>query len=245
MGALVDALREHDVAAPLAERLCRASAEVSGADGAAITVEYARAERMTLASSSDLARRMEDIQEVVGEGPGWDATATDAMVGARLDPEGRWPMFTASAVLVTPGLDIAASPIRAGGEQLGVLTITSRVPGPSPAGGEETPPPPPSGFFVAGTQRPAPLPVLADLVGMLMANAADAELEEHLPWADRVSIHHAVGRLMARHRVAASDARALLNARAFADGLSLSATAARELQQLRVTPQTHSDGGTR
>src|SRR4051794_16191019 len=55
---------------PLEERLCRAYLSILGGDGAALTVSYTRPGRITLCVTDDVAARLEDLQDVLGEGPG-------------------------------------------------------------------------------------------------------------------------------------------------------------------------------
>src|SRR5580698_4651267 len=81
---------------PLPLRLCLACARLLGADGGAITLAYTRSERVTLCATDDVAARLEDLQEVLGQGPGPDAYRSGQAVAAELASPaaaGRWPMF--------------------------------------------------------------------------------------------------------------------------------------------------------
>lgn len=55
-------------------RLCLASQAILGADGAAVTLCYTEATRLTVCATDEIAARLEDLQDVLGEEPGADAT---------------------------------------------------------------------------------------------------------------------------------------------------------------------------
>ncbi|MDF2847734.1 MAG: hypothetical protein K0R97_1716 [Oerskovia sp.] len=59
-----------DATAPLAVRLCRACVEILAADGGALTLSSTTPERLTVSTSDGVSARFEDLQEVLGEGPG-------------------------------------------------------------------------------------------------------------------------------------------------------------------------------
>jgi hypothetical protein len=54
---------------PLPLRLCRACVTLLGLDGGSITLAYDAPQRVTLCSTDAIAERMEDLHEVIGEGP--------------------------------------------------------------------------------------------------------------------------------------------------------------------------------
>ena len=53
----------------LAARLCVACRTLLAVDGAAITIDNLSPHRITMCSTDDLSGRLEDLQEVLGEGP--------------------------------------------------------------------------------------------------------------------------------------------------------------------------------
>lgn len=67
---------------PLTVRLCEACLTMLGGDGASITVEASRTDRVTLCATDDAAAALEDLQEVLGEGPGKDAYRSGVAVQA-------------------------------------------------------------------------------------------------------------------------------------------------------------------
>src|SRR4029453_18307684 len=73
--------------------LCEASRRMLDADGAAATLNYNGEGRLTIHATDETSAALEDLQEVVREGPGFDAArARDVVVGrfAHGDDE-RWP----------------------------------------------------------------------------------------------------------------------------------------------------------
>lgn len=120
--------------APLSVRLCTAYQEVAGADAAAMTVNYATSNRVTLCATNEVARRLEDLQDVVGEGPGHSAAQSGqveiCMVPAGASP--RWSMFVDAAEDVVPSTTIHAVPMHPDGRVLGVITLYESPQRPEP-----------------------------------------------------------------------------------------------------------------
>src|SRR3954453_9725990 len=86
----------------LPERLCHAAVSILGASGASLTIAYTAAHRVTLCSTDDYASRLEDLQDVLGQGPGPTAYDSGRQVRLSVGPEGtgspdvRWPEFEAA-----------------------------------------------------------------------------------------------------------------------------------------------------
>jgi hypothetical protein len=189
----------------LAGRLAEACRLILAVSGAAITVENTTMERMTLCATDDDAARLEDLQEVLGEGPSHDAfTSATAVITALDDTEGRWPEFTAAARRAMGEVTVHAMPMRPGGEVIGVLSLY-RVPGPS------------------YTQPLEGAQFLADAVGAALLSEtplADPPGDDG-PWATRAEIHQATGMVTAQLGLHPEDALAILRAHAFAHDTSL------------------------
>jgi len=83
--AALNADRRH-----LADRLCEAARVILGADGVWITVHDAGALRLPLSATDDTASALEDLQDVLGEGPCGstfrDGTPVTTAVGDTPDP---------------------------------------------------------------------------------------------------------------------------------------------------------------
>lgn len=77
-------------------RVCRACHDLLRVNGVALTIGYTRDSRVTLCTTDDVAARLEDLQEVLGEGPGRDASTTGRRVAGTLpsvEPD-LWPMLS-------------------------------------------------------------------------------------------------------------------------------------------------------
>jgi hypothetical protein len=189
----------------LPERLAEACRQLLDVDGTAITLENTSLERITLWTTDEAAARLEDLQEVVGQGPSHQAFTTGEAVVARLDhDERRWPDFTDSARRVADGATIYALPIRPNLDVIGVLALHQL-------------PPATASPSLAGAQ------FLADAIGAaLLADppSADQPFEDG-PWSSRAEIHQATGIVVAQLRLVPADALAILRAHAFAHDATL------------------------
>jgi hypothetical protein len=192
---------------PLEARLCRAYLAILGGDGAAITLSYSGTDTVTLCATDDIAARLEDLQEILGEGPGPTAyqTGLSTVADLRADP-GLWPMFTDAARSVPGAVVLHAVPIRLWGDGIiGVLTIHQDT-----------------------TDLPAAeqAQFLANAIGAaLVKEPPDEPTPDAGPWAARSEIHQATGMVVAQLRVDPDDAIALLRAHAFSHNTTLAAVA--------------------
>ncbi len=184
--------------------------------GAGVTVVADGGPPATLCASNPLAGRIEELQYVMGEGPGVDAHAAGTPVGEPdLDAprRARWPLFTRSAVAAGAGA-LFAFPLRAGAVRLGALTLHQ-----TRAGG------------LSDAQHADAL-TLADVVMQVVvarqAGADPGALAEGLePLATgRAEIHQAAGMISVQLSVSVADALVRLRARAFRDGRPLAELAA-------------------
>ena len=202
---------------PLPLRLSRAAAAILGADGAAITLCYTETTRLTVCATDEIAARLEDLQDVLGEGPGPDAYSTGRMVRAALGDRAarRWPAFAAAAQAELGLVAISAIPIQPGIDVLGVLTLYQR-----PARPLE--------------KEPTVAQFVADTLGAALLR--DGGLQEDMgngPWSTQAQVHQAAGMVIAQLGVGPDDALALLRAHAYADGASM-ATIARAVVERRL-----------
>jgi hypothetical protein len=195
---------------PLPERLCLAAVELLGCDGGAITMAYTHAERVTLCTTDGTALRLEEMQDVVGQGPGSHAYTTGHY--ARLDlldvggPDPRWPLLESEALASLAPLVVHAIPMQESKGVVGVLTLYQR-----------------------GTHRDLDLDAAA-VVARVTAAALLADGPSMLeagqgPWAERAEVHQATGMVLAQLHLGEQDALALLRAHAFSVDPSLRHTA--------------------
>ena len=201
------------VGPPGPDCLALACIQIAGADGGALTVEYTGVERMTVFASDAVARRIEDLHEVLGEGPGWEAHGgTEPVVGLLRDAS-RWPGL-ADAAEDLGDLAVTAMPVHAGGDVVAVLMLYRRE-GSRPGGDPED--------LMLVT-------VLAGLVGAVFAATPSEDWDTRLPWAQRDVIHQATGMLVVQLRLPVDDAAAVLRSYAFSHDIDLHDAAVRVLE---------------
>lgn len=222
---LARAVASAPVGHALSERLCLACRDLAGADAAALTVAYADAHRVTLHATDSLAGRLEDLQDVLGQGPGVTSaeTAEIQVCAVREAGASRWPQFATAALDLVGGAVVHAVPMRPDGDVLGVLTL-----------------------YVAERDQPAPLALPDDTLLRLAAATAAALVRdptattdevERGPWRSRVRVHQATGMVVAQLRLAPDDALAVLKAHAYAGDTTLADVADRVLDRtLRFHP---------
>jgi hypothetical protein len=194
--------------ADLAGRLCAASQLILGADGAAITVENTTANRTTLCTTDRVMTRLEDLQDVTGEGPCLDAFRFSTHFSLTVDdqPNLRWPEFTRAAWQAVGGLNMYSFPMHPNGETFGVISVYL-------TDGRELPEPTDAAQFVA------------DAVGAALLRDPAAASFGDGPWASRSQVHHATGMVSAQLRLPPDDALAILRAHAYAYSITLAETA--------------------
>ena len=184
-------------------RLAEALRRMLRADGVAITLEYLSDNRVTLCASDEVAVALESLQEVAGQGPGYDAARAGVVVVADLaeDAVHRWPMLAQTLTSRYGPLRVYAVPMLAHGDLGGVATLHTRA------------------------QQPLAEPhdrltFLVNAVSAALVTDAAEHSEAHLEsgggWSSRSQVHQATGMVMAQVRVTPEDALALLRGHAYA-----------------------------
>ena len=196
--------------ASLPLRVCEACVSILGVDGGSMTFAYGGPERVTLCATNRRAEVLEDLQEVIGEGPSFSAYDERTIMTLLVDGVGatddRWPSFSAGVKESFEGCFIYAVPIMPGPQTLGVATFHQ--------------------------QRPAPL-LVDDATGQLLINAVGVALIRDVDvfdddrflradsWNSRARVNQATGMVMAQLRASPDDALAVLRAHAYAHGRAL------------------------
>ncbi|MFL6124803.1 GAF and ANTAR domain-containing protein [Actinophytocola sp.] len=188
-----------------AEVVCAVAVDQTDVDGAAISLRTSARAQELAAASDPWARRLEELQYTVGEGPGVEAftTAGPVLVADLPDAGSRWPGFVDTATV--DGLAaVFALPLQEGAIQLGTLDLYRRRPG------------------ALSTEALADVAVLADLAtGALLT---DATPDAATSWAGGEAPGHyddvnvATGMLAAELRITVDDAFLRLRAHAFSTG---------------------------
>ena len=206
---LAQVVASADPDVPLSLRLCLACTSILDLQGGSLTLAYEEPGRTTLCVTDAHAARVEDLQEVLGEGPSYAASREGRLVAVAVDGEAdeRWPLFSEAVRQALGGpCTVVAVPISPGDRLLGVAT-----------------------FYRRRQDLSLPLPpetvrLLVDAVGVALSqgDAEDDALQQQAgSWTERAQINQAIGMVMAQLRVRPSDALALLRAHAYAHAAPL------------------------
>ncbi len=192
---------------PLPLRMCHACVSILGVDGGSLTVAFEGAERVTLCSTNRWAAELEDLQEVIGEGPSYAAYEERAIMTLLVGrDDGRWPLFSDGLRDTFAGRFIYAVPIMPGPQTMGVATFHQNRP-------------------TALLVDDATGQLLINAVGVALARDPDLLDDERLAkansWNSRARVNQAVGMVMGQLHLSPDDALALLRAHAYAHGRTL------------------------
>ena len=202
LARLAATLASLDTAQPQAERLCQAIPRLTGADGAALTLEYSSDHRTTLCATDGVAEGLENLQEVLGQGPGFRAVSTREIVVFQFgeDPDTQWPLLAQAIDEQFGRLTLYAIPIVVAGQLPGIVTLYLRQGGQLSASLEQ------SQFLV-------------NAIGMALLDEVQlSDDDDGLSgaWNNRVVVHQATGMIMAQLSCPSDDALALLRGHAYA-----------------------------
>jgi hypothetical protein len=201
LAGLSRALAAADPALSLSARLCKGGVQVLGAGGGSITVANAEPERVTLHATGPVAARLDELEEVLGEGPSLDAYNTGEPVLADLGDAAssrRWPVFTGAALRGIGTVTVLAVPMRPDRQTVGVFAVHDMPSGPVDE--------------LTGSAQ-----FLADAIAVaLVRNTGPWEDSGEGPWPARARVHQAIGMVVAQLRLRPDDAEALLRAHAYA-----------------------------
>lgn len=197
-------------------------------DGAAISLRTAAGEQELIAASGKWAELLEELQYVVGEGPGVEAIAVGGPVLASdlIVDEQRWPGF-ADGASANGARAAFAFPLQIGAIRLGTLDLYRRTPGP------------------LDPDDLADALALADMATTALLTDSRGAGDQAASWArDDVAGHYddvnvATGMLATELRVSLEDALLRLRAHAFSNRLPVTEVARAVLErQLRLdSPQ--------
>jgi hypothetical protein len=115
-----------------AEWLCQEAISAVDVDGAGLSMMTSAGHRGTVCATDDLARRVEDLQFALGEGPCFEAFAGgDPVLIADISvlnaETAQWPMFTEAVAAAGVGA-LFAFPLLVGAIPLGALDLCRRRP---------------------------------------------------------------------------------------------------------------------
>ena len=191
---------------PLAGRLAQACRDLLLVDGVWLTIEATTPNRVTLAATDPIAARLDRLEEILGQGPVWDAYRTGAPQSADLTAErdDRWPEFIPAAREAVGARTVFGLPMRPAQETIGVMSVHVGRARELPTGLD-------TGLF------------LADTIGAaLLLDPTQHQSDGRAgPWSGRAEVHQATGMLIAQLGVNSTDALALLKAHAYAGSTTL------------------------
>jgi hypothetical protein len=193
---------------PLALRLCLALDQILGMDGSSLAVGYETGTRTIHAATDERAAQVEDLQDVLREGPGLDAHRLGRpVVVEAADLTDRWPLLGQALAQARRLSCLLAVPVRPDDEILGVITMRGPV-------------------SSVQSLDLAQVQFLADAIGVAVLGGLEhAEPADSL-WSVRDKVNQATGMVVAQLGIPPGDALAVLRAHAFADDASLDAIAA-------------------
>jgi hypothetical protein len=214
LSRLAVAVAREPVSFPLAMRVCRATRDMLGADGASITIEGSTPHRVTLCATDRPSSLLEDLQDVLGEGPCRDAFDDGQPVESALGQAAvsRWPQFGPAAenVIGPDGL-LWSIPMRAADHVIGAVSLYRRQPG--------------SLIEPMDAARLLADAAASTLIRDPLAFAWVPDAGDGGGWASRAVVHQATGMLVGTLRISVEDALAILRSHAFANGLELTEVA--------------------
>ena len=213
LARLARAVAAASVESPLSLRMCQACVGILGMDGGSLTLAYADEHRVMLCATDEWSAQLEDLQEVVGEGPSYDAYQDRTIQMLLVDgvADLRWPLLSDGIKNGLGGCVVYAIPIKPGPETMGVATFYQHEQSPMPIDDEEA-------------------QVLIDAVGVALVKDPDIlDDDTHAKsesWSSRARVHQATGMVMAQLGVSSQDGIALLRAHSYAHQQSLATTSA-------------------
>lgn len=202
--------------------------------GVAVSLFGGTAAETLVAASDNLAARLDELQFNLGEGPRWRALKTRLPVllgDAQATVDGEWPVFH-KALEGTAAAALFVFPLTVGAVDLGVVELYHTAPGPLSRSDQST-------AAVLAGQTAWYL-----LRKILNVNSAETDPSLEPGLMSRREIHQATGMVLAQSGASAAESLLMLRAYAFANDLSLKATAAAVLDgRLSFGPQDDRPGG--
>ena len=161
-------------------------------------------ERVVLCATDANAARVEDMQDVLGEGPCLDvARSGTAVTGFSLaEQRYRWPLYFDLLDEAGPPLSLQIFPLMPQAVVLGTLCVYRTDPGDL-------------------AKPPEDAQLLANAIGVALLGDATMSAVSDDRWTSRDQIDHATGMVIAQLRLPPADALAVLRAHAFAHSTTL------------------------
>lgn len=192
---------------PLTWRVCHAALDVFSVDGASITMDNSNAYRVTLCATDRRSDLLENLQDVLGEGPCRDAfdLGEPVQTGVGRAAARRWPQFIPAAEQIVGAQAVLWSiPMRSDQEVIGAISMYQLSRG-----------------TLAEPIDAVRLVADAMAATLLRDPSAVAEAADAGAWSSRAVVHQATGMLVSQLGVNVDDALAVLRSHAFVTGAQL------------------------
>jgi hypothetical protein len=197
-----------------AERLCEKAVTVLGVDGAGLSMMTTAGHRGTVCATDQIARRIEDLQFTLGEGPCYDAFIGSGPIlvpdinAATSMAASSWPVFTEEVAAAGVGA-LFAFPLMIGAIPLGALDFYRCRPG-----------------ELSSDQLATAWDIADAAAGSLLDMRSGTGLdlpEESAPRGAsyRLEVHQATGMISVQLETALDEALLLLRAYAFAEDIDI------------------------
>ncbi len=208
LARLARAIAAQPVEAPLSLRMCQACVDILGMTGGTLTLAYGEVHHVTLCATDEWSAQLDDLQEVIGSGPSYDAYSERSIQTLVVDGvvDQRWPLLSSGIKQDLGPCVVYAIPIKPGPQTMGVATFYQR---------ERSP------MLI----DPREAQVLIDAVGVALVKDPDLLDDDRYAraesWNSRARVHQATGMVMAQLRIGPEDGLALIRAHAFAHQLTM------------------------
>ena len=172
-----------------------------------MTIGFSSPDRTTLCVSDPVAELIEELQDLLREGPGLDAFRTGLpVVLLERQQSARWPLLLQGLEERFAPVTLIGLPIKPDVDVLGAITLYrfERLH---------------DDFDLPGAE------FLANAIGVAVVGQYDRGESANLDWMSRDRINQATGMVVVQLQIAPGDALALLRAHSFAHGTTLSAVA--------------------
>jgi hypothetical protein len=193
--------------------LCLPCLTVLPVAGVAVSTLSGPINNDTVCASDDVARRIDELQFDLGEGPCWEAFASRRAVlvpDLRAGPHPSWPVF-GEAVRQTPAMALFAFPLYVGWTGIGALGLYSTSPGDLDDS-------------ALSDARALAATIASELLRRILESSGGLD-DGAEPWGEwpqgRRRIHQATGMLIDQLGLSVGAALARLRAHAFANGATL------------------------
>jgi hypothetical protein len=201
LGRLGELVAAGDPEQQFVVRLCDAGRRLVGAEGGSISINSDEPDaRMTLAVTDELAAQLENLQDLLGEGPCREAHRLGKPMVTSLEDSisTLWPAFSRSALETLGPVTVHCFPMRTSGRTFGAYSVYTHG--------------------VLSESREV-VQFLADTIGTAVLHHASESGTEVGP--SRTVVYQATGMVAVQLQIAPDDALALLRAHAFAHATTL------------------------